>query len=322
MSTTRKKIQQIYKQKKELRNNLKAWRDSAEIFIYSAFTKGYSAKFIRKSLIKDTNKRRYVPIELLKEQIKTVDFIDKKINKSDSSSIYYFVFKPTTTKDSRNNGDVIAKLLNRSKNEKRSNRVINKKALDFETEEKNKLLEKEKKDNAKSIFVLVSEHKDSALDHKDYQGRLYFAKDYEKIIANEDEKTRKEIFKRIKEEHMLEFEWVIGKPVWMITRPNCRHFFKYLDTEDVLNHTTKYLLKKHKMKLAVGDRKELQTIKHDTRKKWYTKENVANIIETYKNRLDKHMRMNKEQPCDYLDKAIEKDKLLIEKWKNYYKALK
>ena len=40
------------------------------------------------------------------------------------------------------------------------------------------------------------------------------------------------------------------------------------------------------MQLAVGDRKELQTLKHDTRKKWYTKENVANIIETYKNRVE------------------------------------
>ena len=320
--STRKKIQQIYKKKKELRSNLKAWRDSAEIFIYGAFTRGYSANFIRKNLIKDTNKRRYVPNELLKEQLKTINFIEKKINKNDPSSIYYFVFKPTTSKDNRSNGDVIAKLLNRSKNEKRSNRVINKHVLDFESEEKNKLLEDEKKENPKRLFILVSEHKDSALDHKDYQGRLYFAKDYEKIIANEDEKTRKEIFKRIKEEHMLEFEWVIGKPVWMITRPNCRHFFEYLDTEDVLKHTTKYLLKKHKMKLAVGDRKELQTLKHDTRKQWYTKENVANIIETYKNRLDKHMRMNKEQPCDYLDKAIEKDKLLIEKWKNYYKEIK
>lgn len=320
--SVRKKIQQIYKKKKELRSNLKAWRDSAEIFIYSAFTRGYSANFIRKSLIKDTNKRGYVPNELLKEQLKTISFIDKKINKNDPSSIYYFVFKPTNSKDSRNNGDVIAKLLNRSKNEKRSNRVINKHVLDFESEEKRKLLEDEKKENSKRLFILVSEHKDSALDHKDYQGRLYFAKDYEKIISSEDEKKRKEIFKRIKEEHMLEFERVIGKPVWMITRPNCRHFFEYLDTEDVLKHTTKYLLKKHKMKLAVGDRKELQTLKHDTRKQWYTKENVANIIETYKNRLDKHVRMNKEQPCDYLDKAIEKDKLLLEKWKNYYKELK
>lgn len=320
--SVRKKIQQIYKQKKELRSNLKAWRDSAEIFIYGAFTRGYSANFIRKNLIKDTNKRRYVPNELLREQLKTINFIERKINKNDPSSIYYFVFKPTTSKDSRSNGDVIAKLLNRSKNEKRSNRVINKHVLDFESEEKNKLLEEEKKENPKRLFILVSEHKDSALDHKDYQGRLYFAKDYEKIIANEDENKRKEIFKRIKEEHMLEFEWVIGKPVWMITRPNCRHFFEYLDTEDVLKHTTKYLLKKHKMKLAVGDRKELQTLRHDTRKQWYTKENVANIIETYKNRLDKHVRMNKEQPCDYLDKVIEKDKLLIEKWKNYYKEIK
>lgn len=320
--SVRKKIQQIYKKKKELRNNLKAWRDSAEVFIYSAFARGYNANFIRKSLIKDTNKRRYVPNELLKEQLKTISFIDKKINKNDPSSIYYFVFKPTNSKDSRNNGDVIVKLLNRSKNEKRSNKAINRNVLDFESEEKRKLLEEEKKQNSTSPFVLVSEHKDSALDHKDYQGRLYFAKDYEKIIEHEDGKTKEKIYKRMKEEHMLEFEWVIGKPVRMITRPNCRHFFEYLDTEDVLKHTTNHLLKKHKMKLAVGDRKELQTLKHDTRKQWYTKENVANIIETYKNRLNKHVRMNKEQPCDYLNKAIEKDKLLLEKWKNYYKELK
>lgn len=170
--------------------------------------------------------------------------------------------------------------------------------------------------NEKKVFYLCSKHNDCALDHIDYQGKIYVDERWESIIK--DDALKGEIANYVIMNNIQTFQWVIGRPVWMTTRPNCRHFFKLLDNKEVLkSKNINRLLKKNKMYYATG-RRETQTIRHSTKKEWYTKENVENIIRVYKERLEYHKALYEmDKKNTLIRRAIEKDRLLIRKWTDY-----
>lgn len=167
------------------------------------------------------------------------------------------------------------------------------------------------------IFYLASKHLDCAEDHKDYQGKVYVDEKWRKLVKDKDLKEM--VSKYIERHNVKTFQWVIGRPVWFITRPNCRHFFKSLDTLTILNNSADSLRELYNLNKIVGDRQLMQTIRHDTRKEWYKKTNVKNIIRQYEDRLDLHKQLSKVYPTQEIQYAIKKDKLLIKKWKEYYK---
>lgn len=168
------------------------------------------------------------------------------------------------------------------------------------------------------IFYLASSHGDCAVDHKDYQGKLYIDQAWDKYIK--DEELVKQIKEFINTNDIKTIQWVINKPVWFVTRPNCRHYFKVLTLEEVLSNNIAYLIIQYKMYTPIGNREHLQTLYHSTNKKWYTEENIKNIITKYQDRLNYHEELNSVKSTDILVKAIYKDKLLIKKWKSYLSA--
>lgn len=170
------------------------------------------------------------------------------------------------------------------------------------------------------VFYLASSHNDCAEDHKDYQGKIYIDENWKNYIN--DVNIVKEINKYINLHNVDTFQWVISKPVWFITRPNCRHFFKALDTNDVFTHDVATLIKNHKMHTKVG-KKDQQTIKHPTKKEWYTRTNVEEIIKKYEERYEYHkMLYEANKRCQSAKRAMEKDALMIKKWKDYLKNMK
>lgn len=170
----------------------------------------------------------------------------------------------------------------------------------------------------KKVFYLSSGHKDCANDHLNFQNRIYVDENWENIIK--DEELKKDIGNYIDLNDIKTYQWVIGKPVWLVTRPNCRHYFKALKTEDVLNMPLKKLVRNHKMFTKKGDRKVLQSIRHDTSKGWYTESNVKSIIERYKERLEYHKILYAyNRRIQKVKRAIEKDRLLIAKWEEFYR---
>lgn len=147
-------------------------------------------------------------------------------------------------------------------------------------------------------FYLCSSHADSAKDHAPYQGKIYIddnCKD-EKCLA------------LARQYQMKSYQWVIGKPVWMVTRPNCRHYFKALTYEEVAGKSYDSLVKEYKMHRKIGNRPIMQTLRGG--------DNVQVVIKSYEERLKLHMSMYKARPNDFLRSAIEKDKILLKKWKN------
>lgn len=195
-------------------------------------------------------------------------------------------------------------------------------ATHYESERKDELLKLEVNRNRHyenpRVFYLASSHNDCAKDHADYQGKIYIDEKWKDLVKDLDLKIK--ILQYVNANNVKTFQWVIGKPVWLITRPNCRHYMKSLTTEDVLGNSVSTLTRNHKLHTKVG--KELtRTIKHPTKKEWYKKENIEDIIKKYKERLEFHQALWEIEKSQPLKRAIEKDKLLIQKWEKMLQTI-
>lgn len=211
-------------------------------------------------------------------------------------------------------------LLKKYKVEKELSKQITKETDKSEGDTKDKLIAEKIKENRQlenpKIFYLASQHKDSASDHAPYQGKMYVDEKWRSVIKDKDLSVT--IQNYISSHSVKTVQWVMGEPVWFITRPNCRHYFMELGTVEVLGLSKTKLLEKYKMETAIGNREYLQTIKHSTSKEWYKDvRNAQLLLEKYKERLALHQEMYKTMPNDIIKKAIAKDKMLIDKWEKY-----
>ena len=172
-------------------------------------------------------------------------------------------------------------------------KVINKQLVDKAESGKQKIIKnyiKDSRDTDKWIY-LASSHRDSAKDHAPYQGKLYY-----------DDKAPEDVVKYCKNRGMDSIQWVMGGPVWFITRPNCRHYFKALPLKAVKKYSVKELTRRYKTHREEGDR-DLATPAR-----------VA--VEEYTDRLKLYEMMYNEHPTEFLRRMIQKTKLLLKKWKN------
>lgn len=163
------------------------------------------------------------------------------------------------------------------------------------------------------IFYLCSWHGDCAQDHVDWQGKLYYDRFWRRHVK--DKPTQVRVLDFIQNTGMMSLQWVTNKPVWLITRPNCRHYFEQVTIKEAFGKDADELLDERDMKRQYGERGTNQTIRHSTQEGWYTRENILNIIQKYKERLALHQRMYQIQPSQTLEGYIEKDKRLIKKWR-------
>lgn len=201
------------------------------------------------------------------------------------------------------------------------NKTIYETLNEYEKDSKQDYINELKKRTKESerVFYLCSAHGDCAKDHEDYQGRYYVDENWRSIIK--DKELKEKIENYIKLNNIKTFEYIIGSPVWLITRPHCRHYFRLIDTNTVLSgRAITIVLRDYKLWKKEGERGDrLQSLPHATGKWWYREENVREIIERYSERLDLHEKMYKEYKSPYLYSAIRKDKLLVNKWKAYLK---
>ena len=147
------------------------------------------------------------------------------------------------------------------------------------------------------IFYLCSTHVNPAKDHADYEGKVYVSTDWEKRCTD---KERKKVAAYIKNHKIQTIEWVTGAPVYMIFRPNCKHYFIKLDTEEVLSASVRKLLRKHDMYMPdeVPMSKEQMNYKH-----YYEKTKALQYLREM-------------CPSKKLDDDIKRSKKLTRAWKN------
>jgi hypothetical protein len=185
-------------------------------------------------------------------------------------------------------------LFNNSKISTKSKKIINHNLMEEAEKEKNDVVldyihENREKGN---VFYLASSHNDCAKDHVDYQGKMYV-----------DRIHPKELNGYIRQHDIKTIQWVMGKPVWFITRPYCRHYFVSIPTEQVLHKSIKKLKKRYKTHKKEGDR-DLQTPRKAA-------------IEEYKDRLQLLEYLYSKYKTNKLRDQILKTKMLIKKWQNY-----
>jgi hypothetical protein len=153
------------------------------------------------------------------------------------------------------------------------------------------------------VFWICSKHDDCAPDHKAWQGRIYVDERWRSIAPAAD---RRKVEAFISKYNTRTVQWVEGAPVYLLTRPNCRHFMEPVSTKEALSSTAERILKRRGMHYAVGPRGDVQTFR--------TAGNAEAMLERYEDRLALHQRMASEAHTHLLDGIIRKDRILVDRW--------
>ena len=319
-------------QKKQTKNQLAQLKNSYLVAIYKGLANKENISSIHKKLVEETinQKKQGLAISdgMLKQAMKSASSLKKKVK-----SVTYITGYVETTYGSLVEGATPLELmgifafdlLHKNEVEKKLSHQITVQADKIEGDTKIEVIGKNLEHNRSlenpKIFYLASQHKDSATDHRDYQGKMYIDENWRSAIKEEEQ--IKAIEQYITQNSVKTVQWVTGKPVWFITRPNCRHYFMELGVNEVIKTSRTKLLKQHKMDTAIGDRQYLQTIKHATSREWYDEvRNAQILLEKYKERLKLHQDMYSATPNRIIKNAIAKDKMLIEKWQKYIDSKK
>lgn len=280
--------------------------------------------FENKGVVYGKNMQAYA-LNLAHKSKKQIDGIISAIN---NSSANLLTFKGVSVETLDLTPDVIIaswlfKKFDKEKVYQKTNTISYDVAKKYEAVYKNELIEEEIKHNRAlpipRVFYLCSTHSDCAQDHLLWQGRFYIDEKWRDLVKND--LVKKDIAKYIVKNNVKTYQWVIGKPVWLITRPNCRHYFKAIDTLEVLAKDVNTITRNHKLHTKEG-KKETKTIKHPINQEWYKRENVEDIIKKYEERLEYHLSMWNVKKSQPIKRAIEKDRLLIKKWKEYLSKMR
>lgn len=135
-------------------------------------------------------------------------------------------------------------------------------------------------------FALVSKHLDSAIDHIDFQGKLY-------LLTNDLQESELLLARKIGITRTLAN--VMHDKPYLITRPNCRHYFITLSESDIGSKSVDTLLKENKMITKVGSRV------------------IKNLRNNTSIKLNYYKELYKVRKTPYLASRIKKLKELVEK---------
>ncbi len=94
------------------------------------------------------------------------------------------------------------------------------------------------------VFYMSSIHSNPAKDHEEWQGRIYVDR-YWKSTLDEQPDIQNKVAAYIRNHNILTVQEVCGEPVYLITRPYCKHFFIELDTDEVLSNSVNKIRKMH-----------------------------------------------------------------------------
>lgn len=149
---------------------------------------------------------------------------------------------------------------------------------------------------AYSPFFICSSHPKPAKDHAAWEGKLYYDEDYEKYA---DAADLDHIRAYIRNHKLRSVQWVVGEPVYLVTRRNCKHYLTHIPMEEVMHGSARSILKKRNLYMA-----EERPVSRE----------IRNYREYY-NRLKVEIALHNLVPNEQLAKDIKKDKKLLDKWR-------
>lgn len=208
---------------------------------------------------------------------------DATINKNKLARNLYLYFYKLVPRAKRNKTDDDLVLFIMHDIDK-SRKVVNREIRQRENDSKQKIMQTEIKNNRldEKWFYVCSKHYDCAEDHEDYQGRIYY-----------DNRAPQEIIDYAYQRNMTSLQDITSGPVWLVTRPYCRHYFVAYKLDDLLHGKYRIPVRK------VGDY-DLQTPARATLQYW---QDQLAIAEKLSPRTEK------------IQAWIDKCKIMIRKWK-------
>lgn len=139
---------------------------------------------------------------------------------------------------------------------------------------------------------LCSSHGDSAKGHEPYQGAYYY-----------DEEAPEYVRQWAVSRGIRSYQWVLGEPVWMITRPNCRHYMVALSYEYAKYTEPRMATSIYGLYEDIGKRGLNQTLGNGL--------DAQTKVDEYRFRLEFHTEAYKARPSEKLSGLIAKDRLLL-----------
>ena len=105
-------------------------------------------------------------------------------------------------------------------------------------------------DDQNQIFFLCTVHDHCAPDHLEWQGKIYIDRFWRTKVSGEQYYA---VLSYVKNRRIHTVQWVMKDPVWMTTRPNCKHYFIPLTVKEVLHSSPKSIAERHRYKMATKD---------------------------------------------------------------------
>jgi hypothetical protein len=155
---------------------------------------------------------------------------------------------------------------------------------------------------ASVVFYIANFYGDSADDHAEYQGKIYYDERYKSFNLSADIKTQ--IAEFIRRERLKSVQWVRDKPVYLTTRPNCRHTLTPISIQQALGTNPKILLNALNLKQGSYKDKNYQL----TQEQRYNER----MIRKYKARAESNAK---------LGYSNAQDNMLVRQWQARQRAL-
>ena len=146
------------------------------------------------------------------------------------------------------------------------------------------------------VFYLCSTHVNPAKDHAEWEGKIYIHEDWKERT---DPDMHGKIAAYVRNHDIRTVQWVTGEPVWLIYRPNCKHYLVEVPVETVLGSSVKSLLKRHEMYME-----DEPHISYE-----------YGQYKTYYERLKVYSYLHRMFDAEDLDKDIKETRKLVRKWK-------
>lgn len=222
-------------------------------------SRNFIGKLIVVSLLEHANIKRIIKShyreekELIKYAVKVEKQIKKELKEEEGALLLNLIFAK----------------LEQAKFYEITNKMINHMCNDYESKAKIKALK-----NLETGYYLCSTHEDCAEDHKSWQGKVYYKGSATK-------------------HGLVSLDYIVSSPVYLFTRPNCRHYFKKISEEELESNSIEELIKKYNMSSHVGN--ELTRTKYSG----------------LEQRFKYHKELYKVLKSSLLKSAIEKDRYLL-----------
>ena len=147
------------------------------------------------------------------------------------------------------------------------------------------------------VFYACDEFADCAPDHADYQGKIYY---------NAEAPMTDEIRAFIEEEGMQSMQEVMNGAPYLTTRPNCRHNFHALTTEEVMTKPASKIVEDNGYKFGDYDEKNYKALQEQRLNE--------RMIRKYKLRAETASKINGETGTRIMTPQAEAAQAKVREW--------